>query len=132
MNNCTCVKNGWDYYCPEHGGEDGLFVETFNSVATCIYDIATEKGFREPGKEPSDERMILLMHSELSEVTEALRHGNPPDDKIPEFSGYEAELADCIIRIMDTAKAKKLRVAEAIIAKIAYNKTRPYKHGKQF
>lgn len=109
-----------------------LFTEAFNELAITIFDNATKKGFREPGKEPSIERMLLLAHSEISEAVEALRHDNPPDDKIPEFSGLEAELADCIIRIMDIAIANNLKVAEAIIAKIAYNKTRLYKHGKQF
>lgn len=71
------------------------------------------------------------MHSELSEALEALRHGNPPDNHIPEFSGVEAEYADTIIRIMDMAAAKGYRVAEALIAKVEYNKTRPYMHGNK-
>jgi NTP pyrophosphatase (non-canonical NTP hydrolase) len=60
---------------------------------------------------------------------EALRHGDPPDDKISEFSGVEAELADVIIRIMDYAGARGLRVAEAIMAKHQYNEGRDYRHG---
>lgn len=69
------------------------------------------------------------MHSELSEALEALRHGNKPDDHIPEFSGVEAELADVVIRILDYAEARGLRLAEAIEAKILYNSTRPRRHG---
>ena len=109
-----------------------LFIETFNSLSSDIHDWAKRKGFWQSGQERNDGEMIALMHSELSEAVEAIRHGNPPDDKIPEFSGYEAELADCIIRIMDTAAARGLRVAEAIVAKMAYNESRPYRHGKKF
>jgi len=69
------------------------------------------------------------MHSELSEALEALRHDNPPDDHIPEFSGTEAELADVIIRIMDYAELRGLRLAEAIVAKHEYNRNRPLRHG---
>lgn len=72
---------------------------------------------------------IALMHSELSEGLEADRAGNPPDDKVPEFSGLEAELADTVIRILDLAAGKKLRVVSAIYAKAERNKTRAYKHG---
>lgn len=72
---------------------------------------------------------IALMHSELSEALEFARHGNPPSDHIPEFSGIEEEFADTIIRIMDFAEANKLRVAEAIIAKMDFNASRSTMHG---
>ena len=36
---------------------------------------------------------------------------------------------DVIIRIMDVARAKNYRVAEALIAKIKYNEGREIKHG---
>ena len=109
-----------------------LFIETFNSTADHIHNWAKRKGFWQVGEDRNDGEMIALMHSELSEALEAIRHGNPPDDKIPEFNGYEAELADCVIRIMDVAIARNLRVAEAIVAKMAFNEGRPYKHGKEF
>lgn len=104
------------------------FVGAFESLSEQVFKNAEAHGFWEG--ERNDGEIICLMHSELSEAFEAIRHSNPPDDHIPEFSGVEAELADVIIRIMDFAHAREWRVAEAVIAKMAYNKTRPWRHGK--
>lgn len=95
-----------------------------------FYECSKNHGFYD--KEINDAEKICLMHSELSEALESYRHGLPPDDKIPEFNGAEAELADCIIRILDFAEARQLRVLEAVVQKHKFNLTRPYKHGKQF
>jgi len=65
----------------------------------------------------------------LSEALEALRHGNPPDDKIPNFNGAVAELADTIIRCMDMASARGWDLGAAIVAKTVYNHTREIRHG---
>ena len=108
----------------------GALQESISYYAEEVHTLASKNGFWEDN--PSDGEKIALMHSELSEALEALRKGDPPDDKIPEFKGSEAELADCIIRIMDFAHKKGLRLGEAIMAKHEFNKGRPYKHGKEF
>jgi hypothetical protein len=72
---------------------------------------------------------IDLMHSELGEMTEGIRKPGP-DSHCPEFTQEEIELADVFIRGGDYAAARGLRLAEAIIAKMQFNASRPYKHGK--
>ncbi len=72
---------------------------------------------------------LALCITELSEAIENVRAGYTPDDKVPQYSGLEAELADTIIRIMDFAAARNLNVVGALFAKSEMNKGRAHRHG---
>ena len=105
------------------------FIKFFDIVMINCHRIACNKGWHDNPVNSGEQ--IALMHSELSEALEWLRHNNRQSDHIPEFTGLEEELADVIIRIMDYSEEKQLRLSEAIIAKMDYNQSREYKHGEK-
>ena len=111
--------------------EEALTVGTIESLCAMIHTTAVEKGWWENGDRNFGE-FVALVHSELSEMLDAARHGNPPSEHIPDFSGEEEEAADVIIRICDMAQKRGWRLGEAIVHKMRFNQTRPYKHGKKF
>ncbi len=67
--------------------------------------------------------LLCLIHSEISEAMEAHRKGLM-DDKLPERSGLEVELADAVIRIFDLAGGYNLDLGGAIAEKLEYNRKR--------
>jgi NTP pyrophosphatase (non-canonical NTP hydrolase) len=79
------------------------------------------------------------LHGETSELWEAFRDGklHEPCDKaakleaagLPVLSCAEEEIADVIIRALDTAEGLGIDVAKAVFVKMAYNATRPALHG---
>jgi len=78
---------------------------------------------------------LALIHSEISEALEEYRsHGEQKQytresDGKPE--GFIFELADTVIRIADLCGELDLDLEEALILKMKFNQTRPYRHGNK-
>lgn len=73
---------------------------------------------------------LCLIHSEVSEALEAYRDGALSlgyEGKKP--VGFLSELADVMIRVADLAGALDLDLENMIKIKMAYNRTRPHRHG---
>lgn len=72
---------------------------------------------------------IALIMSELGEAVEGIRKPHV-DEHCPQFNSEAVELADAVIRIFDYCGAFDIPLGAAILAKMEYNASRPYKHNK--
>jgi len=122
---------------------------TLNELVTDVHQTAVEKGWWDGGDRNPLE-LHMLMVTEVAEATECARSDLPtiyaevpgPNDlpihttdidriisEVLKPEGEAIELADVVIRIMDYFGKKDWDLNEAIEMKIAFNKTRPHRHG---
>ena len=107
------------------------------SIQYHVHKVAKEHGWWDEERELPE--LCALLHSEVSELLEADRKGvlNAPSDKgIPyeggQMTNLQEELADIMIRTLDMCERFGVDAESVILAKTAYNESRPYRHGKKF
>ena len=64
---------------------------------------------------------MALIHTEVSEATEAIRHIDP--------ANFAEELADIIIRVTSVAHGMGIDLGKEVQDKLAVNRTRGFRHG---
>ena len=118
-----------------------------NELSKDIRFFNEKKGF-ECNIENINQKLLLAV-SEICEAQEEVRDGKRIDEiyyeranlgEMPDGNikwgkkpcGFPVEIADAIIRLLDICGAFNIDIEEVIDAKLAYNKTRPAKHGRKF
>lgn len=101
-----------------------------NDLVKAIHQNAVDHGFWE---KPNFAEKVALIHSELSEALEADRQpGVQPSDKLEGVTAVAEELADAVIRIFDLCGHLQIDLEKVVLAKMAYNASRPHLHGKRY
>ena len=140
----ACEKGFWGK-CFNCDGKDLLKHNCLSCSSSCI----GSKSDRNKSE------LLMLIVTELAEACEALRNNNTQKEISSEWEysvdenktcclaelttkkhwrahTFEDELADAVIRIADLCGAMNIDLEWQISKKLEYNKSRAYKHGKQF
>lgn len=112
---------------------------SLNALAKMFQEVSVAHGFSTgSGSRLETIEKLILAIGEISEAVEELRAGHHPQDiyynpeKPDKPEGFPIEIADTIIRLLQLSAALDIDVDMAVALKNEYNKSRPYKHGKQF
>lgn len=110
-------------------------LKTIEQMTQEVFEVNDANGWFESERTFGED--IALLHSEVSEMLEAFRaHGY--DDATAEASGdgkpikpegVGSEAADVLIRLLDTCRRRGIDLRSEYERKIAFNRTRGYKHG---
>lgn len=109
---------------------------SLNQLAQRCYKQAEELGwYPEYGVRPPAQDLMLVV-TELAEAVEEFRKPGATDfyfkrdengNAKPE--GYSVEIADAVIRLLEFAHYRGIDLDTVIDTKLAYNKTRGFRHG---
>ena len=103
---------------------------TITYMVDMAHKNACEKGWHDKPRELPE--LLCLVHSEVSEALEDYRAGRDPQETYYEEGkpcGIPSELADVVIRIADIAGHYGIDLEQAVCDKMAYNRTRSFRHG---
>jgi NTP pyrophosphatase (non-canonical NTP hydrolase) len=115
--------------------------KSLNAWSKLAYQEAKNRGFHSSTEteEIKVGDFTSNLHSEISEFWEAYREGKLHSlcDKaaamvkhgLEPLTCAEEELADVIIRVLDTAAAFKIDLAKAVCYKMLFNRTRSHRNG---
>lgn len=73
---------------------------------------------------------LMLIVSECSEALESLRENGGAEGALDGAGNFGEELADAIVRILDTGTFVKEPLGDKLLTKMAVNRDRPHMHGK--
>lgn len=100
-----------------------------NKLAKAIHADNVAKGFYDNPRSPLELHMLIV--SEIAEATEEARKDAPDyyETDAGKPCGEAVEIADALIRILDYAAHRNWNLDQIVELKLAYNRTRPYRHG---
>lgn len=128
--------------------EEAMFYELVERFTKICHDNSKAKGFWDGPENDNIPTKIALLHSELSEMLEAWRKGNPKCDKVMKdyrgvnrllsildggeartLTSMEEEAADVFIRLCDLCGRLGIDLARVAMEKHRYNVCREHMHG---
>jgi NTP pyrophosphatase (non-canonical NTP hydrolase) len=130
MNKCRDLQNSIFEYTNRNGrtimtDKQPMDLSFFGAI---VRDWRERKGFKTVSSLETEENRdnmlgkLMLVVTEVAEAGEAVRHND--------IANFKEEIADTFIRLFDITGTFDIDIESEIIKKMAYNETRPDKHGK--